>query len=123
MPDSILELHNVLYENQFGFRKNNSTIFALIQITEKIKESIDKEKFGCGIFINLRKAFDTVNHEILLLKLEHYGIRGTMLNWFKSYLCNRKQYVFLNGECVAKGIQSAVAGEIKSHKNTQVGIQ
>ena len=92
-----LELHNVLYENQFGFRKNNSTIFALIQITEKIKESIDKGKFGCGIFIDLRKAFDTVNHEILLLKLEHYGIRGTMLNWFKSYLCNRKQYV-LNGE-------------------------
>ena len=73
-------------------------IFALIQITEKIKESIDKGKFGCGIFIDLRKAFDTVNHEILLLKLEHYGIRGTMMNWFKSYLCNRKQYMFLYGE-------------------------
>ena len=73
-------------------------LFLLIQITEKIKESIDKGKFGCGIFIDLRKAFDTVNHEILLLKLEHYDIRGTMLNWFKSYLCNRKQYVFLNGE-------------------------
>ena len=91
-------LHNVLHENQFGFRKNNSIIFALIQITEKIKESIDKGNFGCGIFIDLRKAFDTVNHEILLLKLEHCGIRGTMLNWFKSYLCNREQYVFLNGE-------------------------
>ena len=69
-----------------------------MQITEKIKESIDKGKFGCGIFIDLRKAFDTVNHDILLLKLEHYGIRGNMLNWFKSYLSNRKQYVFHNGE-------------------------
>ena len=94
---TFLETHNKLYEKQFGFRKNNSTIFALMQITEKNKESIDKGKFGCGIFIDLRKAFDTVNHDILLLKLEHYGIRD-MLNWFKSYLSNRKQYVFLNGE-------------------------
>ena len=56
-----------------------------MQITEKIKESIDNGKFGCGIFIDLRKAFDTVNHDILLIKLEHYGIRGSMLNWFKSF--------------------------------------
>ena len=76
-----LEMHNILYVNQFGFRKNNSTIFALMQITEKTKESIDNGKFGCGIFIDLRKAFDTVNRDILLLKLEHYGIRGSMLNW------------------------------------------
>ena len=95
---NFLETHNILYENQFGFRKNNSTIYAVMQITEKIKESIDKGKFGCGIFIDLRKAFDTVNHDILLLKLEHYSIRDNMLNWFKSYLSNRKQYVFLNGE-------------------------
>ena len=83
---AFLETHNILYEKQFGFRKNNSTIFASRQITEKIKESIDKGKFGRGIFIDLRKAFDTVNHDILLLKLEHYGIRDNMLNWFKSYL-------------------------------------
>ena len=69
-----------------------------MQITEKFKESIDKGKFGCGIFIDLRKAFDTVNHDILLLKLEPYSIRDNMLNWFKSYLSNRKQYVVLNGE-------------------------
>ena len=75
-----LEMHNILNVNQFGYRKNNSTIFALMQITEKIKESIDNGKFGCGIFIDLTKAFDTVNHDILLLKLEHYGIRGSMLN-------------------------------------------
>ena len=95
---NFLEYHKILFENQFGFRKNNSTTYALMEITEKIKESIDKKKYGCGIFIDLRKAFDTVNHNILLNKLEHYGIRGTALLWFKSYLSNRIQYVFHNGE-------------------------
>ena len=94
-----LEVNNILYSKQFGFRKNNSTVNALIKITEKIKESIDKGKYGCGIFIDLRKAFDTVNHEILLFKMEHYGIRGSTLQWFKSYLHERKQYVYINGEC------------------------
>ena len=64
-----LELHSILFENQFGFSKNNSTSYALMDITEKIKESIDSSKFGCGIFIDLRKAFGTVNHEIILEKL------------------------------------------------------
>jgi len=95
---SFLEQHNILFENQFGFRKNNSTTFALLEITERIKETIDKHNYGCGIFIDLRKAFDTVNHSILLTKLKHYGIRDTSFNWFNSYLSNRKQYVFLNGE-------------------------
>ena len=95
---NFLEEHNSLFRNQFGFRKNNSTSLALIQITEKIKESIDNKKYGCGIFIDLRKAFDTVNHSILLTKLDHYGIRGIALQWFKSYLNNRKQYAFINGE-------------------------
>ena len=93
-----LEEHNVLYQHQFGFRKNNSTVFVLVQITEMIKESIDSGKFGCGIFIDLRKAFDTVNHAILLNKLEHYGVRDSMLKWFKSYLTDRKQYVSFNGQ-------------------------
>ena len=72
---NFLQEHNILFENQFGFRKNNSTTYALIEITEKIKDSIDDKKYGCGIFIDFRKAFDTVNHVILLSKLEHYGIR------------------------------------------------
>ena len=90
--------HNILYQNQFGFRKNNSIVFALAQITEMIKVSIDNRKFGCGIFVDLRKAFDTVNHEILLNKLEHYGVRESILKWFQSYLFDRKQFVSFNGE-------------------------
>jgi len=95
---SFLEQHNILFQNQFGFRKNNSTTFALLEITEKIKESIDNHKYGCGLFIDLRKAFGTINHIILLKKLKHYGIRDSVNNWFESYLSNRKQYVFVNGE-------------------------
>ena len=76
---NFLAEHNIVYHNQHGFSKNNSTIHALMQITERIKTSIDSGKFGCGIFIDLRKAFDTVNHDILLTKLEHYGIRDSML--------------------------------------------
>ena len=105
---TFLEQHNVLFKNQFGFRKKCSTAHSLIEITEKIRESIDKGKFGCGIFIDLKKAFDTVNHKILLLKLEHYGIRGNTLKWFESYLTNRKQYVFYNG--VSSEIKNVTCG-------------
>ena len=68
-----------------------------IQITEKIQSSIEAGNVGVGIFIDLKKAFDTVNHDILLMKLDHYGVRGTANEWFRSYLSNRKQYVFFNG--------------------------
>ena len=57
---------------------------------------MENKNYGCGIFIDLKKAFDTVNHNILLQKLEHYGIRGTSLDWFQSYLKDRMQYVFVN---------------------------
>ena len=63
--------HDPLAYNQFGFRKNNSPVHDLVQITETIKECIDNGKYGHGIFIDLRKAFDTMNHGILLNKLEH----------------------------------------------------
>ena len=95
---NFLEKFNCLYKYQFGFRKSHSTNHALIEITEKIRKALDSRKFACGIFVDLQKAFDTVNHEILLKKLEHYGIRGTSNSWFRSYLDNRKQLVSLNGD-------------------------
>ena len=90
---SFLEKHEILYSLQFGFLASHSINHGLVSLTEAIKNSLDKRKFGCGIFIDLQKAFDTVNHHILLMKLEHYGIRGTTLNWFESYLSDRKQCV------------------------------
>ena len=76
---------------------SHSINHALISLTEMIKNTLDNKRFGCGIFLDLQKAFDTVNHEILLNKLEHYGIRGIALTWFRSYLSNREQYVSVNG--------------------------
>ena len=70
---------------------------ALISLTESVKQTIDEGMLGCGVFIDLQKAFDTINHSILLQKLQHYSARGTALIWFSSYLTDRKQYVSVNG--------------------------
>ena len=88
---------NILYPLQFGFQESNSIDHALISMTEEIRSSLDNRRYGCGIFVDLQKAFDTVNHGILLNKLEHYGIRGNVLDWFKSYLSERRQFVSING--------------------------
>ena len=92
-----LEIHDVFFSLQFGFQENHSIDHALVSLTETVKSTLDNKRFGCGIFIDLQKAFDTVNHKILLSKLEHYGIRGCALEWFRSYLSDRKQYVSANG--------------------------
>ena len=96
-PHSFLEMHENLFEMQFGFRTGHSTEHALVSLSEKIKSTPDDGNVGCAIFIDLQKAFDTVNHRILLQKLEHHGISGIALQWFQSYLHNRKQFVSVNG--------------------------
>ena len=89
--------NNLIYPLQFGFRQQYSTFHALISLTENIRKNLDKGNIGCGIFVDLQTAFDTVQHDILLAKLEHYGIHGITNEWFKSYLFDRKQVVSING--------------------------
>ena len=109
---------NCLNELQFGFRDKHSTTHALIKITDSIKKAIDDNNFSCGVFIDLQKAFDTVNHKILLYKLNHYGIRGNANQLFESYLQNRTQKVKINShlsstEMVECGVpQGSVLGPI-----------
>ena len=91
-----IEDSNLLYKYQFGFRKNHSTELALIEIVDQIRLSLDNNNMTCGIFIDLSKAFDTVNHDILIGKLEHYGIRGKALDLIRSYLNDREQYAIID---------------------------
>ena len=89
--------HSCIYENQFGFRSKHSTNHALISITEDVRKALDKQNISCGVFIDLQKAFDTVNHAILLNKLDFYGIRGVANDWLRSYLTNRQQFTSIDG--------------------------
>ena len=88
---------NVIYSLQFAFRKQYSTSHALINIPKNIRKALDDRNIGCGIFVDSQKAFDTVDHQVLLAKLNHYEIRGVSNDWFKSYLSNCNQYVSING--------------------------
>ena len=94
---SFLNKFKILYKYQFGFRENHSTVQAVIEITDNILSELEKKNMVAGIYLDLSKAFDTVDHTILLHKLKHYGIRGLPLQWFQSYLSNRQQYTVANG--------------------------
>ena len=87
-----IEKMNIIYAKQFGFRSKHSTEHAILNIVDNIHKGIENGKLSCGIFLDFRKAFDSVNHAILIKKLEHYGIRGLAKEWFISYLHNRKQF-------------------------------
>ena len=94
---NFLEKKEIIFSLQFGFRQKYSTTHSLIHLTDKIRHEIDKATYACGIFVDFQQAFDTVDHDILLKKLEYYGVRGISNKWFASYLSNRKQFVSING--------------------------
>ena len=85
-----LEKHEILYKFQFGFRKGHSTSQAIAEIADNLRNA---NLYSCGVFLDFSKAFDTVNHTILLKKMKPYGIRGVSRQFFANYLANRQQYV------------------------------
>ena len=116
---SFVTSNNIIHPLQFGFQENHSVHHALINITEAIRSTFEYKKYGCSVFIDLQKAFDSVNHNILLSKLEHYGMRGNILLWLSSYLSYRYQYVSVNGRDsnlmkIAYGVpQGSVLGPLR----------
>ena len=88
---------DALYSYQFGFRPTYSTDLALMLSVDKIISALDKDNLILGVFLDFSKAFDTIDHSILLNKLDNYGIRGIANQWFSSYLSDRYQYVSYNG--------------------------
>ena len=88
-----LDKHNALYEGQYGFRKRRSCYDAILDLIGNITESLDNKQMTLAVFLNMSKAFDTIEHPLLLQKLENYTIRGLTLQWFESYLSQRKLLV------------------------------
>jgi hypothetical protein len=91
-----MNVNRLLHGNQYGFREHHSTEYAAIHLVDKLNESLRNKKIPFAVFIDLSKAFDTLDHEILIKKLEHYGIEGTAIRWFTNYLGDRQQYVKYN---------------------------
>ena len=94
---SFLSKHKILSNYQFGYRNQHSTNHAILNISDRILRNLDEKKHTVSIFLDLSKGFDCVNHEILLKKLHHYGVRGCAHDFFASYLTNRQQATCVNG--------------------------
>ena len=88
-----LTTEKLLYSKQFGFQTGLSTEHAIVQLVDQIYKSFEKDHYTLGVFIDLSKAFDTVDHTILIRKLEMYGIKGINLAWYHGYLTKRIQYI------------------------------
>ena len=107
-----------MYDKQYGYQKGKSTEHALIEIHTKVLESLEKKENPCGVFLDFAKAFDTVDHTILLSKLHYYGIRGLPLTLITPYLSNRKECVQVNGtqsdlESISYGVpQGSICGPL-----------
>ena len=95
---TFLESNGSLFEMQYGFRPGRFCEYALFSAQNSLLETLSKRQISLLLLIDFSKAFDMVEHSTLLKKLEHYGIRGLPLNWMKSYLSSRKQFVSVNGE-------------------------
>ena len=92
-----LDTNHLLYKHQYGFQSGRSTLHPLLHIVDFISKALNDNEIVVAVFLDLQKAFDLVNHDILLLKLKKMGVRGSSLKWFESYLKNRKQFVMING--------------------------
>ena len=93
-----LSQNNLIYEHQYGFLRGKSTEHNLLHLVNTVGQAINEDKYCIGIFLDLKKAFDVVPHDLLLKKLSKFGLQGNTLNWFKSYLQNRTQKVDINGK-------------------------
>ena len=113
-----LNKYNCLYRKEFGFQNSHSTNHALITITETVRDALDRDEYSCGVFLDFQKAFETVNHQILTGKLNHYGVRGLSLDWFTSYLTNRQKKgsiegIFSDSLIVSNGVpQGSILGPL-----------
>ena len=93
-----LELNKLIHPNQFGFQRGKNTEQNLLNVINVISKAINEGDYCVGVFLDLKKAFDTVNHQILFKKLKHLGVRGSALKWFQSYLSGRTQRVLIDGK-------------------------
>lgn len=111
-----LEKHDIINSNQYGFRKGCSTIHAILHFTNEIMKALDRKERAIGIYIDIMKAFDSVDHDKLIDKLESYGFRGSIKQLMKSYLAERYQSVYMSGrnsemKKISRGIiQGSVLG-------------